>query len=303
MKEVKEFTAPNGRIVRYTIEEFDVLALLEGPPRMDSSRGGQSPEPAATSRVGEMHPAAANSVTVRKEQGRQVEQVLADYYRADKFSGRAWQQLHDQLWIYAWKSLRKKLRDGEIAAMVTKTTRRSFFLDPDDAEVLRTSVDDRAELAIDVITRAMTDFQINALLRRRWSPEGGTQLTTYFLNTCAFHFPRVYRRWSTQRLGRLERQAHRYGIDVENVTHQIARRLTNAGLYTDARVDVALDLLNKQEPVVRRIYALKMRDLTHAEIAAELNLSTAAVESRVRRFNRIVRSWLNPVDHDFEATA
>ncbi|MFC5008729.1 sigma factor-like helix-turn-helix DNA-binding protein [Dactylosporangium cerinum] len=218
--------------------------------------------------------------------------LIAEVRRRNVCEGPAWDVLHDRLWIYAWKTLQRKIASGEISALVSKHDPfGDLHLSPEDAVVLRRSPDDRAELAIDVIRTALEDFKRNAVLKGKWSPTAGASLTTYFLGTCALHFRRTYWTWSEERFGRLERTAARFGIDTTYVERHF-RAIDSDASVDPWRLELAQFLLSKADPLTKTIFLLKVRGLTHAEIAAEIGMSTAAVSSRVRRFSNSAKATL-----------
>jgi DNA-directed RNA polymerase specialized sigma24 family protein len=222
-----------------------------------------------------------------REHAELIAKAVAVARQTGEFHGRAWEQLSDMLCEYAWKTLQSKIRTGEIAELVGKYT-AWWSLHPGDAETLRVSPDARMELAGEVILRALPDFQRNALMAGRWDPEGGARLKTYFIGTCAFKFRRAYEHWARERRGKLHEAALNYGVNLVWVDQQIGTAVSDiAG--DDPRLSSALELLERQDETTKMIYLLMMRDLTHAEIGEQLGLSASAVESRARRFRRLVK--------------
>jgi DNA-directed RNA polymerase specialized sigma24 family protein len=278
-----------GRVVRYEVIEFDPLARMADEPDA-AAPGTMSSAGPANERRPIQHDAESSDLQRCKE-AELVAEAAAVARRDGKFHGPAWNQISQTLMTYAWKTLRSKIRTGDIVALVHKYDSR-LRITSEDSEVLRLSPDARSELAVDTILRAIPDFQRNALLKGRWSADGGASLKTYFLNLCALHFRRAYGFWAEERVEKLGRLATGHAL----VLHQIGQQVTAAVhdiAHDDPRLETALTLLSLQDRTTRLIYGMKMREMTDAQIGADLGLSAAAVRSRVYRFNRLMKSRTN----------
>jgi hypothetical protein len=82
------------------------------------------------------------------------------------------------------------------------------------------SSDDRHELALETVAVALKEFRERALVRRLWSPDGGASLKTYFIGTCLFVFPNVFRTWQRgeDRWRRIELDESK--PNLETATHE-----------------------------------------------------------------------------------
>jgi DNA-directed RNA polymerase specialized sigma24 family protein len=201
-----------------------------------------------------------------------------------RFAGRAYWQLFDGLWLYAWPVIRAFIRTNRMGQVLRRyAPGRSVAISPEDQLVLCRSPEECDALAIDVIAAAVQDFEKYALKRRRWSPTGGASLRTWFIGTCSLVFPRAYHRWSKDRGSRLDRAASRHGVDLKVVAYEIAACVPDPEAYAVDRAALR-NMIEKAQPMTKVILGMIMSGLTHAQIAAELGLSVRAVEGRMYRF-------------------
>jgi len=65
----------------------------------------------------------------------------------------------------------------------------------------RMTPQDREELAVDTVGRALPIFRRKALVEGGWKPEGGATLRTYFVNFLPHQFANAYRAWHRDQEG------------------------------------------------------------------------------------------------------
>jgi len=140
----------------------------------------------------------------------------------------------------------------------------------------RWSADDRHELALETVAVALKEFRERALVQRQWSPDGGASLKTYFIGTCLFVFPNVFRtwqrgedRWSQVDLGEPL-------LDREGSPHD------DPASVVPLRVDVTAELRNL-DPRTAAVIVLTAERYTQQEIAEVLGTSIRAVEGILNR--------------------
>ena len=61
--------------------------------------------------------------------------------------------------------------------------------------------EDREDLAVETVARALPFFRQRALVEGGWKPEGGASLSTYFVNFLPFQFANAYREWHRNQKG------------------------------------------------------------------------------------------------------
>jgi DNA-directed RNA polymerase specialized sigma24 family protein len=209
---------------------------------------------------------------------------------AGRVHGPAYRQLFDDLWLYAWPVLKAFLRTTRMNQVVRRYSAYGVAIKPEDMVTLRHSEAERDALAIDVISRAVVQFEKKAILEKKWSPAGKASLRTWFIGTCALNFPRAYEQWSAQRTDRLLQLSRRRGwvLDCVEDIHDVVSELPDPA-------DVALDrvalraLLAKTKPETRYILGRIMQGATYQEIADELRWTVAAVTQRVYRLRERIR--------------
>lgn len=226
----------------------------------------------------------------RLDQAALVEQVLFEDSLDDDRLRFARRQLHDDLWLYAWPVLKAFIRTARMNQLLRRYDPSRFVaVRPEDQVVLRSSEEERDALAIDVIGRAIKDFDRTAIAGRKWSPTGGASLRTYFIGTCALNFQRAYKKWSKSRGNKLDRVARKHNIDLERVAEDVAALTPDLATHAAQRIAVS-ELIKMAQPQTKVILGLIMQDLTFVQIAAVLGLTTGAVEQRMRRFrHRVAR--------------
>ncbi|MET8848457.1 hypothetical protein [Amycolatopsis sp. NPDC004625] len=71
------------------------------------------------------------------------------------------------------------------------------------------SAEDHADLSALVVAKALATFKQRALLDEGWSASGGASLSTYFIGTCIYEFPNLYKQWHAQHTAALHGPARR----------------------------------------------------------------------------------------------
>ncbi|MGD9697341.1 MAG: RNA polymerase sigma factor [Thermoleophilia bacterium] len=248
-----------------------------GPPRLDAAA------------VVELRLRAEREVA----DARLTDQRRLDLLTAAGYAGPAYQQFCEQLWIYALPVLKSKMRSGEIFTMCFD---KGVILNPtfDERAVLHSSMEDRDTLAVDTIAAAIPEFR-TTLIKRRWTPAGGSSVDTYFVGACLFAFGDVFRKWARTRRRHLAQILQNTEIDV------LAGQVISTALdpeRTAVTRDAVAAILRNCPPETRLICALIMRDLPFAEIATQLGITERAVEGRMRRLRRRVNRMIEQGDLD-----
>jgi hypothetical protein len=173
---------------------------------------------------------------------------------------------------------------------------RSFTMRSEDMVVLANSYDERTELAVDIIAKAVEDFRNKAVTpgKSQWKPSmRGVSLRTYFIGTCALVYPRAYERWSKTRKGRLDLVASQHDINLDDIGGIIARDLADPAAVAGIRVDLKR-LIDVATPTTKLILGLLAQDMTQVRIADELGLTVKAVNRRLAHFRERVKNPIRP---------
>ncbi|OBI78437.1 hypothetical protein A5664_17995 [Mycolicibacterium fortuitum] len=144
-----------------------------------------------------------SSVEDRAEVERLAERVrlhdhdrqLFEAVRAEGFCGRRWERMATDLAEYGLAVLAAWLRTGYIFAKVSGIGRPLQHTYTEAVE-LATNADIRDELCAETVAKALKKFRDTAQEGTGWSPDGGANLTTFFVGACVQAFNNEFRRWS-----------------------------------------------------------------------------------------------------------
>ncbi|MFJ2406637.1 hypothetical protein ACIOUE_35660 [Streptomyces xanthochromogenes] len=108
--------------------------------------------------------------------------------------------LRERLWRYGWNVLRSWMKDGSIVARCRRA--RAPFPAPytEVEEIMRRS-EIREALAIDCLSKAVPGYIEYCL--PDWDPDGGRNLTSFFMIKALYCFRDAYRDWATGHRRRL----------------------------------------------------------------------------------------------------
>jgi DNA-directed RNA polymerase specialized sigma24 family protein len=153
-----------------------------------------------------------------------------------------------------------------------------------DRDVLAGSFEERLQLALETVAEALTFFRSYVLRGRHWSYDGGASVTTYFIGSCLFAFPNVFRRWQS------EQRRWRQGLAVEMLNCPEGRGRTLADQQGGDPADVVvgrvavLDALNAMPSGTRDAAALIIDGQSFAEAAEHLGTTDRGIEGRLYRY-------------------
>lgn len=224
----------------------------------------------------------------------QVERV--ETLRAKDFKGPAQELLCAELFDYAFRRLKAKMRTGQIVALLGDSA-TPLSMSAEELQTLHSSEADRDELAVRTIAVALRDLQIKAFRAGRWRPEehlgkGGrpASLETYFFRLCLLVFPRQFRRWRAERTDRFLSAArhlspdyvrHRLGQDAGNGPGHAVRELCTG----------VVALLAQEDARTRAIVTFTLDGYTPSEISDRLKVTAPTVNSVLYRFRSKARKW------------
>lgn len=202
---------------------------------------------------------------------RQADLELRNNLALTGFRGPAWDRYAWELARYGYAVVMAWLKTGEMFNQC-KAKGCSPGLPP-----LEWTVDDRAGLANETVALAVNNFKRQALIEGKWTAEKGATLKTYFVGTCVFAFPNLYRKWST------ERAALRHLMSIDDGT------VDRSSLPQDPG-EMAVNQLHIQEgfssiPDKRTKSAILLQEMgyTYAEIGEILEITSRSVDGLIRR--------------------
>jgi hypothetical protein len=248
-----------------------------GPSR---SAAPACPEPGDRVPTTPVWAVALDDVEVDDEQARLVAESLErrqadlelrnDLALAD-FRGPGWDSYAWELACYGYAVMMAWLTTGEIFHQC-KARGCSLGSPP-----LEWTVDDRAGLANETVALAVSTFKQQALVEGRWTYDKGATLKTYFIGTCVFTFPNLYRKWST------ERAASQHLTSIEYDTVDRSSPPQDPGEIAVTRLRIWEGLNSIPDERTKSVILLQAMGYTYAEIGEILQITARAVEGLIRR--------------------
>lgn len=197
------------------------------------------------------------------------------------FAGPKYEIFAGELAAYGYPVLLAWLRRGVIFKYCAEKGRPLNPTDT-DREVLAESFEERLQLALETVAEALTFFRRYVLLGRRWSFDGGASLTTYFVGSCLFAFPNVFRRWQG------EQRRWRQATAMEMLNCPEGRTLASQPGADPADLvagrDAVVSELSAMPPETRAAAALVIDGATFAEAADQLGTTERGIEGRLYRY-------------------
>lgn len=120
------------------------------------------------------------------------DQVLVDRLAINGFADREYDLYNEALVRYGFIVSLSWIQSG---TMIRHCKIRGRPVGPLPADATQ---QDRRDLAVDTAVEGSVLFRRIALMERRWSPERGASLKTYYIGACIQSYPNVYRRWYRQ---------------------------------------------------------------------------------------------------------
>lgn len=194
--------------------------------------------------------------------------------------------LANRLFAYAVPLLKYLLRTGLIKKKLLDL-RLPVVLTSDDYERLHTSITARDALAITLVIAGEEYFRRTVIPNKKWIPDGGASLETFFVNGCLLHFATSVRSWRKEH----PEWAVTPGTSGANEDRSDTVADPQADAFMDAveNRDVIDRLTAQAPPMVKTIMQLMLEGHSFAEIGEYLGISTRAVEGRLHRFRTQVK--------------
>jgi DNA-directed RNA polymerase specialized sigma24 family protein len=200
------------------------------------------------------------------------------------FTGAAQDIFEGELAAYGYPVMMAWTRTGMI---IKKVAERGRPLGIDAAP--EWSRDERSELSLETVARALAFFREKVLLAGAWDHTRGATIKTYFVGACLFQFPNVYQRWNTER----ERWRSHCAVnfddpdDPNGIWQLPSRDRTEERAISRTELRQALAEMQAKDPALYNIVVLKLLEgYTDAQAAGWLDLTPKAVEGMWYRFRR-----------------
>lgn len=221
-------------------------------------------------------------VEVKGDDAAKVLEALSD----EGYAGTMASVVSNQLAAYAWPVLHAKLLDGTIATLGRGLGAREVTAD----HIARWSLQaTRDELVSQTVSDAVPAFMTN-VQRGGYDPTRGTTLATFFTGFAFTRFRTyVHPKWAN---GLLKREYELGQVDAkdENPAAFVVPDFSPEVIERIALHRAIVDLVKHAATLNERAVVLGLlRGMTESEIAAQLCITTGAVEKRLAALRR--KSW------------
>ncbi|MGW3028047.1 hypothetical protein [Streptomyces sp. NPDC001221] len=212
---------------------------------------------------------------------RAADRELFARLQADEFrEGPHLAMLRDRLWRYGWNVLRAWMKDGSIIARCRE--RRVFFPAPyDEVEEVMRRADVREDIAIDCLDKAIP-FYLETCLPQ-WDPDGGRNLTSFFVPIALRFFRSAYRQWATGYRRRLREILG--DTMVYDAARDVWERVPPPAAEHQTMLRETLSIILAKASMGERAVCEEMlrTGATQEQIAERLGTTRKSVERRLRR--------------------
>jgi hypothetical protein len=227
---------------------------------------------------------------IAEEAARRLDRITQDHahiemLRSDRFEGPNYELFKTTLALYGYPVMRAWIRRHQIWGLTAARGRPVRCRDAVRDHLAR-DLDDRQELAMEVVARALVFFREHALLAGKWTPTGGANITTFFAGACIAVFPNVCRAW----LKEYEMDQGCDHLDLGQLDHLLdprggvspEERVCQVDLFETALKAAGTDRLR------RALASVVLTEAQYAEIAEREGTSEKAIKQEIYRFRR---SW------------
>lgn len=147
-------------------------------------------------------------------------------------------------------------------------------------------IDQCEDLVSDIVARALRNFQKNLLPRGQWDPARGASLTTYFVGQCLIQYCNATQRWWTAHQDAVQNADVLSTSDLDSQAPPVDPGIVEGEVLTRM---VAFQLLATRPARSRRALEMSAFGYSYREIAAELDMTEAAVGMMLRRERTALR--------------
>jgi hypothetical protein len=220
------------------------------------------------------------------EAARRLDRIAQDHahiemLRTERFEGPNYELFKTRLAQYGYPVMRAWIRRRQIWGL---TAARGRGVQCRDAvrDHLTRDLDDRQELAMEVVAQALVFFREHALLAGKWMPQGGANITTFFAGACVAVFPNVCRAW----LKAYEVDQGCDRLDLGQLDYLVDPRLGVGPEERACLVDLFETALKaaRTDRLRRALASVVLTDVQYAEIAEDEDTSEEAIKQLIYRF-------------------
>ncbi|MFI9495397.1 RNA polymerase sigma factor [Streptomyces halstedii] len=214
---------------------------------------------------------------------RAADRELFEQLQADDFEGPRFGLLEDRFWRYGWNVLRSWMRQGIIIERC-REHRIRFPAPYTEVEEMKRRADVRDDIAADCLSKAVPAFMNGEdSPLRYWNPDGGRNLTSFFLHFALWFYRDAYREWATSHRRRMrailgpDRHVYDAGYEVWDVFRE-------PGPEEQTVLQETLSIILAEASMEERAVCEAMRTgATQEEIAQQLGTTRKTVERRLSR--------------------
>ena len=203
-----------------------------------------------------------------------ADQLVVEAVLEEGLHGPRHRELEEVLIRYAVPVLRQLLAEGQIVSKAARLGRP-----PGNSEAwLDFTRADREEFAYNMVADALPVFTKAVFVERRWSPDRGASLKTYFVNACILQFPRLYREWLDQR-----RTVRPVGLELDPGGADPA---PDPAIMAGLRDETAHVLEKIPDRQIQEVLVLRGAGYTAEDAARQAGLTPKAAENRLARIRK-----------------
>lgn len=196
----------------------------------------------------------------------------------DGYAGRRWEIFAEALVAYGYQVMLAWIRRGEVFGKCAAHGLKGLTPRLESG----ISLQDARHLAQDSVAEAIVRFRDRVLKPRRWSPQGGASLKTFFVGQALIQFVPIYKTWVRTMIR--ESPSGLVPEEADQLTQRSTEEIAVARVEADRVLRFTPDL------VAAGILVLTALGYAQQEIAELQELDSAkAVEARLYRLRKLFR--------------
>ncbi|WP_148841627.1 hypothetical protein [Streptomyces sp. sk2.1] len=217
------------------------------------------------------------------------------------FQGREWEQLADELYVYAYKTLHVAMRKSFKLMALIAHSETPLVLSSEEGSALHSNFDDRAVIATMTISEAMRTLP-STLRKGGYDPAANPgkdnkykSLASFFVGRCGLVFPRAFSDWRRERADRFVTAVneHKRGWILSGVLHPAAVEPALAvGPAPDDVIVLCSTLtamIDDLKPRNRAVWHMVLEGCSRDEVSEALGIKLGNVDNALYTFRNKVR--------------